>query len=606
MEYILQRQLLRRPLTYINYGPTWDISDLDGGCDLWRRFQEQQVPLGRLLQRLKKVYRKDAEEFQRNLEKEAMAKSMWDRRAKDNADREDWWLEAQYNDDNSSEVTEDNLDDKDEYSVVYDPPEQEAGDALHWETDKNVSPAKDDAEGTKGWRIWSDEKDGKNKYIIDDSNDGEGEDDDDSSTIYSCARHDPPASHEVFLNNLPSTSTTSVDSFVIAACTLESMSLVYNSFHMPDDIEDDEWAGTGAIQKQPAPESTHVNDARDHLTSREFLIQYVHQAWLKYENQRRIEIVDKYRTLDVERLAGGVLSVCDWKYLPLLESYEECEHQALRRPTHGTCAYDRTPLIVMTNEDGQNFRLLEVRKILTEDQIAVARWERDLAQEELKTDAEYYDAHNIAALEGQTATERRTVNAARAWWLAEQEKRDVTYIHWQHAEDQEVELLKRQIKEEVDLRFQKKERSDAKWQMRDCARKAKAVRIQHFANLKLNLAHDQLHYRGSGRYVGPEYDVTLDRRALKTFLTHREDIEAMAYAISRDGRSVGAKAEAQREREGLLRKQWYQATSNKMRKAVQRRENEILARYAHRQRLDWMLAGSEEWGEIVLNWVAQL
>jgi hypothetical protein len=43
-----------------------------------------------------------------------------------------------------------------------------------------------------------------------------------------------------------------------------------------------------------------------------------------------------------------------------------------------------------------------------------------------------------------------------------------------------------------------------------------------------------------------------------------------------------------------------------MAKAVQRRENEILARFAHQKGLDWMLAGSEGWHEVILKWLDQL
>src|ERR1700731_2772547 len=93
MEHIFQRQVLRRPLTYVKYCPTWDVCDLDGGCDTWRRFQETWLPPN-----MKKVvYRRESEQFQSTLEKEAMAKDMWQQRAKDNADRNGLWLQTREN-----------------------------------------------------------------------------------------------------------------------------------------------------------------------------------------------------------------------------------------------------------------------------------------------------------------------------------------------------------------------------------------------------------------------------------------------------------------------------------------------------------------------------
>jgi hypothetical protein len=37
------------------------------------------------------------------------------------------------------------------------------------------------------------------------------------------------------------------------------------------------------------------------------------------------------------------------------------------------------PIIIVTNEDGQHFRLLEIKKILTEEQVAEIRKERNPA-----------------------------------------------------------------------------------------------------------------------------------------------------------------------------------------------------------------------------------
>jgi hypothetical protein len=555
MEYAKQRQILRsQRVSYEHYGATWDFSDLDGGCDLWRRFQERRLPPG-----VKNVCRPGAQQFQEILKKEAMAKRMWAQRAKDNADQQGWWLEARYFDDSSSEVMEREDDDKDGHSVVHDPLAKENVETLHADKYKDVSPAKDDARGTVGWRIWSDKKDGKNKYVVDDGNcddDNDDDDDDDEekdefSTIYSYAREDPLASPQVFSSNLQRISTTNVNSYVTASCTLQSMSLVYHSFNWAEDVEDAEGASMAAALTPLAPELSAEIGISNQLAFREFLTQYVHQARLQYETERRIEAVDKNRTLDVRRLRGGILPICDWKFVPLSETYEDCERYALRRPTKGACAYERTPVVVVTNEDRQHFRLLEVRKILTEERIAEIRAERDPLQNQLQKDVEKYELYNIAKLEGQCSAERRSVDAAKAWWSAEQKKRDITYIDWEHAEAQEVELLKRQIEREVDLRFKSKERSDAKRQMRDYAKQAKAARIQHLANLKLNLMTDELDYIGSGRYIGSKYDVTLDSHTFYKFLKYRDDIDSMAYAIATHAETVGAKARAKREREEL-------------------------------------------------------
>jgi hypothetical protein len=257
MEHILQRQLLRRPLTCVYYGPPWDVTDLDGGCDIWHRFQEKRLPSRRLPLRLEKTYRKEVEQFEKTLEKEAMAKSMWEQRAKDNADREGWWMDT-----------------------------RAIGNS-------NTGTVEDDAD------------------------EDEDEDEDEYSTIYSCARRDPPASHKVFSSNLPSTSISSDDSHATAPCTLETMSLVYHSFDWGDDVEDAEWAGMQSTHTQPVLTLTTANDAAHQLAFMEFLTQYVHQSWSQYEKQRQMQVVDKNRTLDVKkRIPGGVLSICDWNGSP--------------------------------------------------------------------------------------------------------------------------------------------------------------------------------------------------------------------------------------------------------------------------------------------------
>jgi hypothetical protein len=166
MEHILQRQQLRRPLTRVYYGPTWDVSDLDGGCDIWRRFQEKRLAPRRFPPRLEKAYRKEVEQFKKNLKNEAMTKSMWEQRAKDNADREGWMDTRAIGNSNTGTVEDDTDEDEDE-------------------------------------------------------------DEDEYSTIYSCARRDPPASHKVSSCNLPSTSISSDDPHVTAPYTLKAMSLVY-------------------------------------------------------------------------------------------------------------------------------------------------------------------------------------------------------------------------------------------------------------------------------------------------------------------------------------------------------------------------------------------
>jgi hypothetical protein len=209
--------------------------------------------------------------------------------------------------------------------------------------------------------------------VEDDADEDEDEDEDKYSTIYSCARRDPPASHKVFSNNLSSTSISGDDSHATAPCTLETMSLVYHSFDWGDDVEDAEWAGMQSTHTQPIPASTTANDAAYQLAFMKFLTQYVHQSWSQYEKQHQMQVVDKNRTLDVKkRIPGGVLSICDWKWLPLSNSYKTEAH-ALKRPAAGACAYDRTPIIIVTNEDVQRFRLLEVKKILTEEQVAEIR-----------------------------------------------------------------------------------------------------------------------------------------------------------------------------------------------------------------------------------------
>ncbi len=495
-----------------------------------------------------------------------MAKNMWQCRINDNADRDGWWLETQCND-STNKVAVGNTIDEDESAVVDTPVKM------------------------KSSRLWSTEMDRGNKCFVDgddiennNEDEGEDEDEDEENTIYSFSRLDPPASHEGFSNHLSSSATNGVNSYFEAPCTLESMSLAYMSFNWAENIEDSQWPGESG-QTESAPGTTIANDVVDQLASSDFLTQHVQRAWSQYEAERQSEAVENNRTLCVEKIPKGILSICDWKCIPLQDSYKAHETYALSRPITGRCAYERTPTIVVTNEDGEHFRLLEVRKILSEEQIAEIRRERDLAQEQAQKEVELYDIYNMAALEGQKPEERRAVDAAKAWWDGEQRKRNTTYVDWEHAEIQELELLKRQLEREAEQHMRDQAISEARTQYQRYRLVAAAGQIQHWANLKLKLAKDKLVYVGWGRYVGTEYSVSFDSRALDALLASRDDIDAMTYAIQINGQSAQAKADEREKREALQRRE--RSCRDHLLKVLRRREAEISNRYAHRNKEYW-------------------
>lgn len=227
-------------------------------------------------------------------------------------------------------------------------------------------------------------------------------------------------------------------------------------------------------------------------------------AWATYEKERLAEALEKNRNLVEKPSPKPPLSCCDWKWIPLYCSLEEHKEYALSRPNTGRCTYERIPTIVVTNEDGEHFRLLEVRKILAENEISEIRQSRDMAQEASRKWAHRYHIFNLAAREGQTPAERLATDRARGYWAVEQQKRDATYIDGQHDEANELELLKRQIKREVDQYFKDSARSSAKARQKVHVRAAKAAQVEHFANLKLRMAQDNLIPKGAGHYIGPE------------------------------------------------------------------------------------------------------
>lgn len=519
-----------------------------------------------------------------------MAVDMLQRRINDNVDREGWWLEIHDNGDSSARI-EDDTDDKNESAVVDVPLEK------------------------KESRVWSDATDGKNENAIEDDD----EEDDDNGTIYSRALLDPPVSHEMFSDASLLSSTLSVDSYVTAPCTYGSMiSLAYVSFDWADDVGEAEAAGKIAGPTQPAPDTTtaydaaeplvasiqsSINASEEQLAFRESLAQHIHHAWSEYEKERQTKALENNRSLGWKPSRKHELYSCDWKWVPLYCSFEEHKEYALGRPATGRCAYECTPTIIVTNEDGEHFRLLEVRKVLTEEKIAEIRQARDLEQDAPRKRVQRYHIYNRAVLQGQTPTERLSVDRARAWWAVEQKKRDATYIDWEHDEANELALLKQQIEREVDLYFKAQALSEAKKRQQRYTQRAKAAQTEAFANLKLQLAEDALLPQRQGHYTSAAYSVRLTPRALNTFLTRRDDIEAMAFAIQSNARSA-AGSEARKKR-GQLR--GFQGAGGLGWLAVEgRRETEIKRRYAHRKRRGWKVGGGEGRDGLVMDWLVDM
>jgi hypothetical protein len=502
MEHILQRQRLRCPLAP-DYGLTWDLRDLDGGCSVWRRFQEKSRKHSTVGDR---AHWNQIKQFALTVEKRALAAEMWQQRINNSADREAWSLEIRSNDDRRIAGIEDDINDKKESTVVDDPLEK------------------------KEWRVWSDETDGKSQYAIED----EDEDDDDNGTIYSRALADPPASHKVPSDLSLASSTTNVESYVTAPGNYESMmSLAYESFNWADDDEAATAAGGIATSTHPAPNTTTAYDAaeqpvasaqpsinvsEEQLAFRESLTQHVRAEWAIYEKERQAEALENAGNLGKESYCKPPLSSCNWKWTPLFCGLEELKAYALRHPTTRRCAYEHSPTIVVTNEDGKHFRLLEVRKILTEKEISKIRQSRDQTQDAVRENVERYNLPNKARRQGQNPTERLAVETAKAWWSAKQQARDATYIDWEHAEANELALLKRQIEREVDQYFEDSARLNAKVRKEVYSEMAKAAQTKHFANLKLKMAQDNLIPHGAGRYESAAYSVHFTHRALNTFL----------------------------------------------------------------------------------------
>jgi hypothetical protein len=577
MEYILQRALLRCPLVY-DYDLRWDPTDLDGGCEAWRRFQEKaeghRIIRGR-------ATRTQLEQQQLIEAKKAIATDIWQQRINDNADREGWGLEINENDSSSTVDIEDDHYGKNDSAVV----------------DNHLEK--------------STEIDGKNKFAIEDvdlDNNDDDDDGDDNGTIYSRALLDPPAPHNIFSCQSLSTSTASIDSYVTAPCTLESMTLQYASFNWADDVEDAEAAGEVAAPIQPAPETTMPLEAQEPPTT---FIQS-HLNALDEELQRQAEALKNSRTLGCELFARAsrkyILSpnnpCCAWKWLPLYYSHEDHEKSALASLTNGRCRSERAPTLIVTNEDGEHFRLLEVRKVLTEEEIAEIRQSRDQAQAAAGTETERYDLYNEAALEGQTPAERLAVDRAKAWWDAEQKKRNATYVDWKHAEAQELVLLQQQIELEVELYFKHLAVSAPAKRRRRHLQEAKAEQIKHLAALKFKLAENGLRPQGNGLYAGFEYSVTFTDRTLRTVQRHRDEIDSIVFLSSRCEETEDEKAREQ-ERLDKLR-QAEMGGCLKLAHIIGRREIAIQERYAYRNGMERRIELDRERKALIQDWLNEV
>jgi hypothetical protein len=296
------------------------------------------------------------------------------------------------------------------------------------------------------------------------------------------------------------------------------------SINYVDEITNSEKQRTSK-RTEPTAETPKRSFDEHQVAFRNFLGQHVHKAGPEYENERRLEAVEKNRTLSVPRIHGEKLPTCEWKRLRCWLSYEFYQEFAMSLPNTARCASECTPMIILTNEDGELYEFQEVKKILSEEEIAKIRTERDSLQAQAKQHSDLYDAIHMAQLEGQTPIERQTTDAAKAWWAAEQAKRDAAYISWEHAEAQELALAKQQVEREVEQHMNEQDVSVARKGMHSNSATAKQSQPKHLKSLKRKLEREELDHVASGCYVGRTYDVTFDSRMLAAFLQYEEEEE---------------------------------------------------------------------------------
>lgn len=418
----------------------------------------------------------------------------------------------------------------------------------------------------------------------DESDENDDSDSDYDGTIYSRADVYPTTSDNIS-DDSPSSSSLSTDSHCAAPSSLQSSILQYTSFSWADDVEESinateeitvairpahDMTMTSQIANLPVTSLKDFNASEKELAFRAALAQIVGEAWLKYERERQAGALENNRTLGCSLAASWLLpinSYCAWKWSPLTCSLESHKEEALSRFSNGRCPSERIPSLIVTDELGNHYKLLEVRKVLSEKEIVEIRSCRAQALENFRRPQGQYDVWSTGKQEGQTEAERLTADAARAWWNAEQEKLNGRYKGWEHEEVEELALLKQQLRQEVDEYFESLEKSKAVEKEQHRLKKSKMAETRCHTVLRLRMARDSLHPRGDGLWTGNNYSAKFTDMALKaSSMIHDRIRDQVCQLLGWGGKAKKARRSRQNKlnnTEILERQKWARIKENR-------------------------------------------
>jgi hypothetical protein len=471
MEYINQRWLLRRPRCY-EFNNTWDRSDLDGGCEVWRRFKEN-----RLL---------------------ALKNSLLSQMGQGLTAGPQ--LEQSRRQDMAADLLRDRL-----------------------------SSSIDQGE----WSVGSKETYNQNTCAVVDG-DGNDSDDDDAETIYTQSRSDPVTANRVFSDASRSSSSSSLDSYVTVPAPAENLNLPYVSFNWTDDVEE----STGSVEEatvaiQPAQNMAIASNDTQSLNISSQSESNPPEAelafWISHQRESNRTLGSELPDTPSSLTAPMHDGYCAWKHSPLPCSFSAHEMGAMNRGENGRCPSDRVPLLILTDEVGDHFLLVEVIRVLSEQEISDRLKHRADAEKQYEAKEHPYndnDPWSEAEREFLTAAECLTIDIAKAWWSTEQKKRDSTYRGWKQEAANERALLEQQIKQEVHEYFVRLEEEKAAENEQQRLASVLMAQMNHLAALMRKLERDGLQLQDNGLLIGDDYSVKLTDKVLDTICSRQPDIEA--------------------------------------------------------------------------------
>jgi hypothetical protein len=282
---------------------------------------------------------------------------------------------------------------------------------------------------------------------------------------------------------------------------------------------------------------------------------------------------------------------CAWKQSPLRCTFETYEDGAMYNLECGRSPSERIPLLILTDELGANYDLLEVREVLSEEEIiAFIQCRADAKkQSEEKQAKSGYDRWSKAERESLNAAERLATGTARAWWDVEQKERDRTYKGWKYEAAKERALLVQHIQQEVDEYFERLAKENAAEEEEGCSKHNRMEQIKYLAKLMVKMERDGLRPRHNGLWTSDDYSVKFTDKVFNTFLSRRDDIETKVRDLATSEETFEKRLAAQ-ERQEELRKINLENFDRLWQIVEERREFEMKMR-----RLDVFDEREQEW-----------